>query len=124
MVLIPVIAQACNIPRKFLETILQDLKKNGLVGSKRGIQGGYFLNRPPSEIMLGAIIRAIDGPLAPIRCASVTAYSPCADCGDVAACAIRKAMIEVRNAIAGLLDHKPLTALGGAAQGDKDRYVI
>ncbi len=87
--------------------------------------GGYFLNQTPSAIMVGAIIRAIDEPLAPIRCASVTAYAPCADCRDVAGCAIRKAMVEVRNVVAEILDRKPLAALCRAGRDNTaDRIVI
>jgi Rrf2 family protein len=122
MITIPDIAKRCKIPRKFLETILQDLKKKGLLASKRGVMGGYYLERPPEAIMLGAIVRAIDGPLAPIRCASVTSYVPCSDCDDVENCKIRKAMCDVRSAIADVLDNKPLTVL--YADGDSDMYHI
>jgi Rrf2 family protein len=111
MMTIPDIAKRCKIPRKFLETILQDLKKKGLLASKRGVMGGYYLDHPPETIMLGTIIRAIDGPLAPIRCASVTSYAPCSDCEDVENCKIRHAMCDVRSAMADVLDNKPLTVL-------------
>lgn len=107
------IAQVADVPQKFLENILQELKHHGLVDSKRGIFGGYFLAKPSSEIIVGDLIRMIDGPLAPIRCASVTAYQKCDDCPDENACEIRKTMVEVRNAIACVLDGKSIRDLTG-----------
>jgi Rrf2 family protein len=105
------IAKEADAPMKFLETILQELKLHEFVESKRGIFGGYFLKKPANSIMVGDIIRVIDGMLAPIRCASVTAYEKCDDCTDEASCAIRRVMIEVRNAISQVLDHKTLAEL-------------
>lgn len=102
------IAKAADAPMKFLEAILLELKQSGLVGSKRGIFGGYYLARPAKDIIIGDVIRQIDGMLAPIRCASVFSYQKCEDCVDENTCAIRKAMIEVRNAISTVLDHKTL----------------
>ena len=100
------IAKAADVPQKFLDNILQEMRQQGLVDSKRGIFGGYFLARPASQIMVGDLIRMIDGPLAPIRCASQSAYQKCEDCVDEATCSIRKVMIEVRNSISGVLDKK------------------
>jgi Rrf2 family protein len=111
MLQIKTIAAEADVPQKFLEAILLELKNHGFVGSKRGIFGGYFLSRPISEITVGSIIRLIDGPLAPIRCASVTAYQRCDDCHDEVTCAIRKTMVDVRNAISGVLDNKTLKEL-------------
>lgn len=108
------IAGEADIPQKFLDNILQELRHQGLVDSKRGIFGGYFLAVPSSEIMVGNIIRMIDGPLAPIRCASQTAYQKCDDCSDEMTCEIRKTMVEVRNAIAGVLDKKSLRELAAS----------
>lgn len=102
------IAREADVPQKFLEAILLDLKNNGFVGSKRGIFGGYFLAKNINEISIGNVIRFIDGPLAPIRCASVTAYQKCDDCHDETTCEIRKSMVEVRNAISSVLDNKTL----------------
>jgi Rrf2 family protein len=107
------IAQVADVPQKFLENILQDLRNEGFVDSRRGIFGGFFLAKPSSEIMMGDLIRRIDGPLAPIRCASLTAYQKCDDCADENACEIRKTMIEVRKAISGVLDSKSLRELAG-----------
>lgn len=102
------IAHEARVPEKFLETILLDLRRAGFVASKRGLQGGHALARPAEHIRLGDLIRSIDGPLAPIRCASLTAYRPCGDCPDPAQCAVRDLMTEVRNAIAGVLDTRTL----------------
>lgn len=107
------IAKEADVPRKFLENILLELKYKGIVDSKRGILGGYFLQRPASEISVGNLIRMIDGPLAPIRCASVSAYQKCDDCASEESCQIRKTMMEVRNAIAGVLDNKSIRDLAG-----------
>lgn len=105
------IAKDADVPQKFLEAILLELKNHGVVGSKRGIFGGYFLARSITEITVGSIIRQIDGPLAPIRCASVTAYQKCDDCVDEVTCTIRKTMVDVRNAISDVLDNKTLKEL-------------
>lgn len=108
------IAKEADVPQKFLDNILQELRHKQIVDSKRGIFGGYFLAIPSDEIMVGDLIRMMDGPLAPIRCASVTAYQKCDDCVDEAKCAIRKTMVEVRNAIAEVLDNKSVRDLAGA----------
>ncbi len=105
------IAEAEDIPQKFLDNILQELRQNGIVDSKRGIFGGYFLARKPGDIFLGDIIRIIDGPLAPIRCASLTAYQKCDDCRDETACSLRHLMLDVRNAMSGVLDGRSLEDL-------------
>lgn len=102
------IAKEADVPHKFLEAILADLKNHGLVSSKRGMMGGYSLSKPAEVITVGDVIRIMDGPLAPIRCASVTAYQPCDDCPDENACAIRRVMREVQVAISGVLDHRSI----------------
>lgn len=102
------IAQAENIPLKFLEQILLSLKNAGLVNSRMGSGGGYYLSKPANQIMLGQIIRFLDGPLAPVRCVSQVAYESCSSCPNEAACGLRPVMLEVRNAIAGILDHTSL----------------
>lgn len=98
------VAARQNIPLKFLEQILLSLKRAGFLGSKRGVGGGYFLLRSPFHITLGEIVRTIDGPLAPLACASRTAYRRCADCADEHRCGVRSIMLDVRNAIANILD--------------------
>ena len=101
------IAKANNIPKKFLDQILADLRRVGLVHSKKGKAGGYALSKPANEIRVGQIIRAIDGPIAPFLCASMTAYRPCDDC-DEQVCAVRRLMIDARNALASVLDTQTL----------------
>jgi len=101
------ISERENIPSKFLEQILLALKNAGLLQSKMGFGGGYYLARPPAEINLGQIVRVLDGPLAPIRCVSQMAYEPC-DCPDEQTCGLRMVMGDVRNAIAEILDNTSL----------------
>jgi Rrf2 family protein len=109
------IAETNSISKKFLDHILTELKHAGLVYSKKGRGGGYALTRPANKIRVGAIIRVLDGPLAPIPCASVTAFRPCTDCNDLSACAVRLVMIEARNAVADLLDNRTLAELRAQA---------
>lgn len=105
------IAEAANVPRKFLELILADLREAGFLHSHRGKHGGYCLSRPVHLISLGDIIRTIEGPLALVPCVSRTAYRRCEDCRDESACAIRRAMARVRDETARILDG---TSLGDA----------
>jgi Rrf2 family protein len=98
------IASEANVPRKFLELILADLRDAGFLLSTRGKMGGYRLARAPHLISLGEIIRVIEGPLALVPCVSRTAYRPCNDCKDEATCAIRLAMSRVRDETARILD--------------------
>ncbi|WKW50718.1 RrF2 family transcriptional regulator [Rhodomicrobium lacus] len=102
------IAEANSIPKKFLDQIFAELRKGGLVYSKKGKAGGYALAKPAAEISVGNIVRVLDGPLAPIPCASVTAYRPCDDCDCEEACEVRAIMVEVRNAISVVLDNRSL----------------
>src|SRR4030095_13672727 len=95
-------------PRKFLEAILLELKRHGIVESKKGKGGGYFLRRRPAEITCGEGIRVLDGPLAAVSCVSQTAYKRCAECVDEETCGVRMAMKEVRDATARILDHRSL----------------
>lgn len=108
---IQAIAERAHAPRKFLETILLDLRRHGFVDSSRGKSGGYVLAMAPGDIRLSEVIRAIDGPLAPIPCASLTAYRPCADCPDPPSCALRRVMREVRDATAAILDARSVADL-------------
>ena len=96
-----------QLPVKFLEQILQTLKDAGLVESARGKFGGYRLAKPMKQITIGQVVRLIDGPLAPIGCVSQTAYSKCS-CPDEEHCGLRMLMLDVRNAIAGILDRYTL----------------
>ncbi|GAA0561780.1 RrF2 family transcriptional regulator [Rhizomicrobium electricum] len=114
-------AEAHNIPKKFLDLILLELRRHRLVDSRRGKRGGYLLMRPADTIKVGDIVRVIDGPLAPIPCASVTAYRPCTDCGDTKSCTVRKIMREVRDAAAGVLDNRTLADLAKPPKKAKAR---
>lgn len=96
-----------KLPVKFLEQILQALKEGGLVASARGKFGGYRLARPSGTITIGQVVRLIDGPLAPIGCVSQTAYARCS-CPDEEHCGLRMLMLDVRNAITGILDRYTL----------------
>lgn len=102
------IATVQRIPTKYLEQILLNLKNAGFLQSKAGVGGGYYLAKSPSEITLGSIVRLLDGPLAPIRCVSQTAYEPCPTCLNEATCGLRLVMKDVRNAIANILDKTTL----------------
>ena len=107
-VLVAELADREAIPKKFLEAILLELNRRGIVHSKKGKGGGYFLARKPSEITFGEVIRALEGPLAWVPCVSQTAYRTCAECVDEATCGVRLAMKEVRDATAKILDHTTL----------------
>src|SRR3954463_4378659 len=101
------LAEGENLPYKFIENILQELRKNGYVQSKRGKDGGSRLARPMKKITMGEVGRLIDGGLAPIGCASETDYEKCT-CPDETHCGLRMLMIDVRNAIAQILDRYTL----------------
>jgi len=107
-VLISEIARREVIPQKFLELILLELKNQGILQSKKGKGGGYFLGRPPQQVSIGHVIRVLDGPLAPLPCVSRTAYMRCSECPDERTCAIRMVMKEVRDATARILDSTTL----------------
>lgn len=97
------LAESNRLPLKFIERILQELRDAGIVETHRGKFGGYSLAMPAEKIGVGQLIRIVDGRLAPICCASENAYQPCT-CPDEAHCGLRMLMIDVRNAIAGILD--------------------
>lgn len=107
------VADRARAPQKFLEAILLGLRRHGVLASTRGKAGGYVLARPPEEIGLGDVIRMVDGPLAPIPCASLTAYRPCADCLDPETCSLRRIMRRVRDATAAILDNTTVADLAG-----------
>ncbi|MCS6245320.1 MAG: Rrf2 family transcriptional regulator [Opitutus sp.] len=101
------LAEKEQIPVKFLEQIMQLLKEEGFVESRRGKFGGYRLAGPAAKITVGSVVRVIDGPLAPIGCVSHSAYEKCS-CPDEVHCGLRMLMLDVRNAIAGILDRYSL----------------
>jgi len=104
------VSERQNIPKRFLEQILNDLKSAGIVESKRGVAGGYRLRRPPERVTLAEIIRHIEGPLAPVSCVSEKYYEKCS-CPDESRCAIRSVMKETRDAIVAIMDRVTLAEL-------------
>ncbi len=112
-VLISELATTQKIPKKFLEAILLDLKRRGILLSKKGKGGGYYLGKPPDLITIGELIRAVDGPIALLPCASKTAYRPCDDCPEPSTCGIRDVIKDVRDATARILDGTTLTDVLG-----------
>lgn len=104
------LAEAQRMPATFLEQILIELRQAGFLTSTRGKYGGYSLAKPPEEIIIGDLVRLLDGPLAPIGCASVTCYQRCS-CPDEEHCGLRLLMVDVRNAIANVMDRYSLKHL-------------
>ncbi len=102
------IAEKARVPRKFLEQILLELRKRGILRSQRGRSGGYLLGRSPKDISFADIIRVTDGPLALAPCVSVTAYHRCDDCDDEKTCAIRQVLLAARDATAAVLESQTL----------------
>ena len=112
------IAAQEQIPQAFLEQILLDIKRAGLIGSRRGREGGYFLARPATEITVGTVLRLIDGPVAPLPCLSRNSYRRCADCADEATCAVRRVFSEAYDATVAVLDRTTLAdSLAGLPTG-------
>jgi Rrf2 family protein len=110
------IAAANSIPKKFLDAILGELRTAGFVYSKKGRGGGYTLARPADEIRIGDIVRALDGMLAPIGCASRNFYRRCEDCDRTKACGVRIVMAQARDAISSVLDARTLSEMRELAQ--------
>ncbi len=102
------IATKADVPKKFLEQILLELKKNHILDSKKGKGGGYFLRMAPEKVTLGAVIRMMSGAIALVPCASKTAYSPCDECKDESICGLKIIMIEAREATTSVLDSKSI----------------
>jgi Rrf2 family protein len=109
------------IPKKFLEQILLSLKSTGLVSSKKGKGGGYTLVMPPDQITVGSVIRMVEGPLAPLPCASETRFRKCDECVDIETCGTRIVMREVRDAISKILDSTTLAAVCGKVDSARHR---
>ncbi len=102
---IEAIAERQGLPARYLEQLLLTLKRAGFLASKRGVNGGYYLAKPPREITLGQIIRAVDGPVAPIFCVGET---PREGCSQETICALRDVWMEVRDAVSAIVDHTTL----------------
>ena len=109
--LIKDISETCNIPKKFLEAILLDLKRAGVLGSKQGKGGGYFLRRRPEEVDLAEVVRLFDGAIALVPCATHKFYEPCQECTDEETCSVRDAFLQIRNATVEMLKGDTLETL-------------
>ncbi|HEX4171171.1 MAG TPA: Rrf2 family transcriptional regulator [Acetobacteraceae bacterium] len=107
----PEIAEEEDLPRKFLELILVQMRDHGLVESRRGAQGGYRLLRDPDQISVADVIRIVDGPLALTPCASRTSFRPCNDCTDIRSCRLQPLMQQARDAVAGVLENCSLAEI-------------
>lgn len=114
---VALISQEEQIPRKFLESIMSDLRREGLVRSTRGNLGGYQLARPADLITFGEIVRITDGPLAMLPCVSRNFYQRCEDCPDEHACQLRALFSEVRDAAVTILDSRTLADAMRGEQG-------
>ena len=115
----PQIARKHDISLKFLEQILLDLRRAGILHSRQGIHGGYYLALPPEQITIGQVVRILDGTIAPIRCVSRMSYERCT-CPDENLCELRLIMLDVRNAISNVLDN---ISLADIVQNAIDRTV-
>lgn len=123
-VMISDLSTSCAIPKKFLEQILLDLKHHDLVRSKRGKLGGYQINRQPSQITFGEVLRIVDGPIALLPCLSKISYRRCKDCSDEANCEIRRVFAQVAESSRDILDNTSLSdamASQGAGRKPKSR---
>jgi Rrf2 family protein len=121
LLLVSEIAERENLPKKFLEAILLELNRNGIVRSRRGRGGGYALAKPADLITFGQVVRIMDGALAPLACVSVNYYRRCEECSDEQACDIRRVMRRVRDAIANELDG---TSLAKAVADGKAQALL
>ena len=119
--LIAELAAAENIPKKFLEAILLTLKSQGILSSRKGPGGGYWLAKSPSAITLGSIIRAFEGDLAPVQCLSENATGACPECQDVATCATRLAMADVQKAVSSVIDTTSLADMIERSEFERQR---
>lgn len=108
---VALIAEKENISHKFLESILLSLKKAGFLSAKKGKGGGYYLRKPPEEIIMSDIIRILEGPIAMVPCVSLNFYEKCDDCPDEDHCSVHKLMLQVRDSTLNVLKNKSLYQL-------------
>ncbi len=113
---VAVISNNENISHKFLESILLSLKKAGILGSKKGKGGGYYLLKDPSAILMSDIIRLLEGPIAMVPCVSLNFYEKCEDCPDEDKCSVHRLMLEVRDSTLSVLKNKTLKQLVGESK--------
>ncbi|TYA69885.1 RrF2 family transcriptional regulator [Seonamhaeicola marinus] len=107
------ISESENIPQKFLESILLTLRKAGLLASKKGKHGGYYLRKNPSEILMTDVMRVLEGPIAMVPCVSLNFYEKCDDCPDEHQCSVHKLMVEVRDSTLSVFRNRTLADLSG-----------
>lgn len=124
LMLVSEIAEREQAPRKFLELILLDLKRHGLVYSQRGKNGGYALAKPASQITVGEVIRILDGPLAPLPCASLSGYRRCSDCDNEEVCPVRVVMRQVRDAMASIVDNTSIADAAAARKASNGKTAL
>ncbi len=105
------IAESENISKKFLEIILLQLKNSGFLGSKKGKGGGYYLLKDPEQITIAALMRILEGPIAPLPCVSLHFYEKCSDCKTEEACSLNRVMVELRDSMLSVLEKKTLADL-------------
>ena len=122
LILVTEIAEREQAPRKFLELILLDLKRHGLVYSQRGKNGGYALAKPASQITVGEVIRILDGPLAPLPC--VSGYRRCSDCDNEEICPVRVVMRQVRDAMASIVDNTSIADAAAARKASSGKAAL
>ncbi|QJP34229.1 Rrf2 family transcriptional regulator [Nonlabens sp. Ci31] len=108
---IATIADAENIPHKFLEAILLELRKNSILGSRKGKGGGYYLMQSPEKIRMSTVHRILEGPIAMLPCVSLNFYEKCEDCLDEDACSVNRLMVQVRDNTLAILENQTLQDL-------------
>ncbi|MFD1160881.1 RrF2 family transcriptional regulator [Hwangdonia seohaensis] len=107
------VAKSENIPPKFLESILLTLRKSGILGSKKGKHGGYYLRQEPTEVKMTDVMRVLEGPIAMVPCVSLNFYEKCDDCPDEEKCSVNKLMIQVRDNTLEVFRNTTLADLSG-----------
>lgn len=120
-VLIADLARTENIPKKFLEFILLSLRKGGILQSRIGKGGGYYLSLPPAKVTIGMVVRILEGDLAPVPCLSVTNHAHCEECQDELTCGIRLVMSDVNKALGDVLDSLSLADMIERSQEASNR---
>lgn len=114
--LIADIAESEGIPKKFLEAILAELKQHGLLRSRKGRGGGYFLAKPADQVTVASVLRVIDGPIAPVPCLSRTAYRRCDGCKDEATCTVRLVLKDAHSASVSVLEHTTIADMAASSR--------
>ncbi len=107
------IAENQQIPQKFLESILLTLRKSGILGSKKGKHGGYYLRNQPAQIKMTDVMRVLEGPIAMVPCVSLNYYEKCDDCPDEDLCSVNKLMLEVRDSTLKVFRNNTLADFSG-----------